>query len=197
MAVALTADEVGQIVSYIAPGFAARRAYAGRFPHPDPSEMTLLVSSVVLSLPIVALAVTLGPAFGIDEADPTDLAYVTLLLGIAVLGGYAFAAVRALPRTRAALAKIGLAYQPEGSVWAQALLGLPADAVVTVEFTDGRKLSGTPSMGPALAGSEPMQLCLTHPAWWDPHRQSWVAEGAGGAVIVPLDQIHSVTVGGS
>jgi hypothetical protein len=194
VAAALTADEVGQLVTFIAPGFVARLAYSGRFPRKEPQEFTALVSSVVLSLPLVALTKAVAGPIGIDETEVTDVAYVALLLGLSAMIGYLVAAIRGWPRARYVLAGIGLAYQPESSIYAQTMLALPADAVVTIEFTDGRKLSGTPRLGPGLATEDIAEIVLTHPAWWDPVASTWVEEGAGGAVIAPIERVQTVTL---
>jgi Family of unknown function (DUF6338) len=191
---ALTAEEVGQLVTFIAPGFFARLIYTGRFPRREPQEFALLISSVVFSLPLVALTNAVAPLLGIDDTNVTDLPYVLLLLTLAMLAGYLAATVRGWPRARELLARIGLVYQPESSIYAQTLLALPEDAVVTVEFNDGRKLSGTPRLGPGLATEDIAELYLTHPSWWDPTRAEWVESGAGGGVIVPLENVHSVTL---
>jgi hypothetical protein len=111
-----------------------------------------------------------------------------------MLSGYVVAALRAQRWIRAALARAGLVYQPETSIYAQTMLALPPEGVVTVEFTDGRRLSGTPRVGPGLSGEDVAELYLTNPAWWDPAEARWVEEGAGGGVIVPLERVHTVTL---
>src|SRR6266496_2183899 len=183
---ALTAEQVAQVVTFLAPGFAARLVYTARFRQREPGEFTILVLSVVASLPLVAVTNAVARRVGIAHTTVTALPYVALLLGVSVLVGYLVALLRGWPMTRNILGRLGLAYQPEESIYAQTMLALPPGAAVTIEFTDGRKLSGTPRIGPGLAGEEIEALCLTHPAWWDPASQRWREDGAGGAVIVPL-----------
>ena len=194
MAQALTAEQVAQVVTFIAPGFFARVSYTSRFPRREPQQAALLIISVVLSLPLVALTNAVARPLRIDPTKVTSLPYVLLLLGVSMLAGYLTAASRAWRLCRAALAFLGLVYQPEGSLYAQTLLALPPEAVITVEFTDGRKISGTPRIGPGLAGDGIAELYLTHPAWWDPVRAQWAEQDAGGGVIVPLENVHSLTL---
>lgn len=194
MADVLTADQVAQVVSFIAPGFVARIAYAGRFQRREPQQFSLLVSSVVLSLPLVAAATALARWLGVSYTKVTDLGYVLLLFGLSFAVGWSAALLRARRPVRQVLARLGLSYQPEGSIYAQTLLALPPEAVVTVECSDGRKISGTPRIGPGPADGGIAELYLTNPAWWDRARGRWVTEGAGGAVIVPLANVHSVTL---
>jgi Family of unknown function (DUF6338) len=147
----------------------------------------------VLSLPIVALANEVSSLVGIRR-DVSTLAYVALLLGLAVLVGYVAGAFRSSALFRSYARRFGFSYQPDASIYAQTLLGLPPDAAVTVAFKDGRKLSGTPKAGPGLASDGIAELYLTHPAWWDDSAHQWEEQGAGAAVIVPLAEIHSVTL---
>jgi hypothetical protein len=189
---ALTAEQVAQVVSYIAPGFIAWKAYAARVPQPEPSEFALLVRSVVLSLPIVAITNALARALDVDTKRVTTLSYVLLLLVVAAVLGTAVGALRMSARTRSVLGFLRLPYQPESSVYSY-LLRLPPTAVVTVQLKDGSKVSGTPAAGPDVTGTTG-ELMLTNPAWWDSNAELWQTEGAGGAVIVALEQIRTVTL---
>lgn len=192
MADIVSAVEVGRIVSYIAPGFVARAAYAARFARPEASQFATLVSSVVLSLPLVALANGLADLVNLDRSV-AELGYVALLLSVSVLAGYLYGAARGSAGVRSAMRMLRLAYQPDASIYAQTLLALPPDAPVTVAFKDGRKLSGTPKLGPGRDTDGVTELYLTHPAWW--HESSgWIEKGAGGAVIVPLSEIQTLTL---
>jgi len=138
--VALTADQVGQVVTYVAPGFVALLGYRARFPRPDRPPGEVLIVSAVLSLPLVAIASLLP-----GNQRPTQLGYVALLvLGSGALG-YLVAWLRGTEWARSGLARV-LDYrqEPEGSIYAQTLKKLPPDSPVTVEFKDGRLVSGTP-----------------------------------------------------
>jgi hypothetical protein len=194
VAEAFTAQQVGQVVAFVAPGFFARLSYNARFPSKSPEEFTLIVTAVVVSLPLVAITNALCKPLGISIQNVLTLPYVSLLIGLSVVAGYLAATIRAARGVRLLLSRFGLAYQPEGSVYAQTMLALRPSATVTVELLDGRRLSGTPRIGPGSTEDSVDELYITHPAWWDATARTWTDEGAGGGVIVPLGQVRCVTL---
>lgn len=192
MSATVSAEQVAQIVSFVAPGFFARAAYSLRFPHNKLDEFTAVVASVVVSLPLVAIANVAARKLGIP-LSPTDIKYLCVLIGGSLLIGYVAGWLRNLPSVRRSLSRI-LPYQPDPSNYARMLLALPSSAVVTVEFTDGRRVSGTPVAGPGVAEDKISDLVLTHPAWLDLRSGQWTEDGTGGAIIIPLSQVHNVTL---
>jgi hypothetical protein len=189
---ALTIEQIAQLIAFVAPGFIARRVFAARYPHREPAQFTQVVSAVVFSLPIVALTNVVARWLGMDPGKVTRLPYVLLLIGLAAVTGYLIAGLWSSSRFRRLFGRLGLAYQPEDSIYA-VLLRLPPEAVVTVQLTDGSKLSGTPAAGPGRSdgGNE---LMITHPAWWNAATGGWTEDGAGGAVIVSLGQVRTITL---
>lgn len=187
----LTAEEVGNVVQYVAPGYFARVAYQARYPQADVSTLNVVVWSVAASLPLVALGNRLADELSIDHV-PTHWEYVAALLVPAVLLGYLAAALRSLGWVRRALGAIGLHHQPDGSLYALTMLQLPAAAPVTLELQDGRILSGTPRAGPSYAEDDVDELVLTNPAW-RVQDGSWSVAGAGKAMLVPLREVKSIT----
>jgi hypothetical protein len=193
MADVLTAEQVGQVLIYVAPGYFARSAYTARFPCPDQPHFNVLVTSVATSLPLVAAAHGLGELLDIP-AQPTSLGYVALLLGLSMLVGYCFAALREPQWVRKRLAGIGITSQPEALLTTQVLKPL-SDRFVTVNFKDGRKLSGVPKAGPVLPDDGINEFYLTYPAWWDDEQNDFVETGEDeAAVLVWIDNIHNITV---
>jgi hypothetical protein len=185
--VALTANEVAQVVTYVAPGFFARLGYRARFPSTDRPAGEVLIISAVLSLPLVALASWLPGA-----QKPTQLGYVlVLLLGSAVLG-YLAAWLRGSRLGKRLLAWLfDYRIQPEGSIYAQTLKKLPPTSPVTVELKDGRRVSGTPRLGPENKDDGINELYLTHPTALQ-DGTTWVAVGAG--IIVRLDEVANIVL---
>jgi hypothetical protein len=92
--VVLSADDVGHVVQYLAPGFFARVAYEARFPQRERSSLSVLVWSVAASLPLVALGTALANLLGI-RTDPTYWLFVVTLLVPSVAAGYIVACLRA------------------------------------------------------------------------------------------------------
>jgi hypothetical protein len=193
MADVLTAEQVGQVLTYIAPGYFARSAYTARFPRPDPPHFNVLLTSIATSLPLVAGAHALAELLNI-VAGPTHVAYVALLLGLSMVVGYCFAALREPQSVRKLLAAAGITSQPEALLTTQVLKPL-TDRYVTVHFKDGRKLSGVPKAGPVLPNDGINEFYLTYPAWWDEDQEEFVETGEGeAAVLVWIDSIHNITV---
>lgn len=187
----LSADDVGRVLLYIAPGFFARCAYEARFPQRDHPPLEMLIWSVAASFPLVALANVLADELQIVRAVG-DLPYVLLLLGTALVVGYLTAIARTFRWLRTAFGKLGLRHQPEGSIYAQTLLAASKHNVVTVEFINGKKLSGTPRAGPSLADEGIEELYLTHPAWKT--SDAWEKAGAGEGIIVRLQEVRTITL---
>lgn len=193
MADVLTAEQVGQVLTYIAPGVFARSAYTARFPCQDQPQFNVLVTSVATSLPLVAAARGVAALTGVT-ARPTEVGYVALLLSLSMLIGYCVAWLREPRWVRRLLAGLGITSQPEALLTTQVLKPL-SDRYVTVNFKDGRKLSGVPKAGPVLPDDGIKELYLTYPAWWDDDLEDFVETAEGeAAVLVWIEGIHNITV---
>jgi hypothetical protein len=183
----LNAAQVGDVVTYVAPGFLAQLGYRMRFPAQERSAGHTLIISVVLSLPLVAAADALIEGSHVA----TRLGYaLALTVGSFVLG-YALACIRAHPWVKSILGWLQYRSPPEGSIYAQTLKHMSAAAPVTVEFKDGRRLNGTPRSGPEFKDDGISELYLTHPEARTDGGE-WVPVGAG--VIVPLSEISNIVL---
>jgi len=146
MTVPLTAEQVGQVVTFIAPGYLARSTFGASFPRPETPDYATLISSVVLSLPLVAIADALVHPLGLQSTTPTDLAYVALLLMLSVILGYGLGVLRSTYIGRMLAGRAGFESQADRSIYAQTILSLPPEAAVTrperwqksLRFTSGR-----------------------------------------------------------
>lgn len=186
--VVLDANAVGQVVTYVAPGFLAYLGYRTRYPGADRPAGEVLIISVVISLPLVALVQAALPG----AQKPTQLGYVALLLALGGLVGYGASLLRGRRRTKKALAKLGYRLQPEGTIYAQTLKHMSDDAPVTIELKDGRRISGCPTAGPQTKDDGVNELYLTFPEALDDDG-AWQSVG-GPAVIVPLAEISSIVL---
>jgi hypothetical protein len=186
--VVVDAAAVGQVVTYVAPGFLARLGYRARYPGPDQPAGEVLIVSVVLSLPLVALVTALMPG----EQTATQLGYVALLLGLALAVGYAAALIRGRPKVKDVLAKAGYTLDPEGTIYAQTLKHLSESATVTVELKDGRRISGCPRSGPQSKDDGVNELYLVYAEALDENGE-WQSLG-GPAAIIPLSEVASVVL---
>jgi len=183
----LDATQVGDVVTYIAPGFFAQLGYRARYPTGDTSPGEQLIVSVVLSLPLVALVNAL-----INGAhDPMDVGYVLALTAGSFVLGYVMAVLRGLDRVKAVLAFFGYRIQPEGSIYSQVLKRVSPEAAVVVELKTGLKLSGTPRIGPEHDGDGIHELYLTHPEA-NVDGDDWTPVGAG--LIVPVAEVLHISL---
>lgn len=184
--IVVNAAAVGQVVTYVASGFLARAGYRWRFPGRDKPPGEVLLVSVVLSLPLVAL-------FGIwpGEQLASQAEYVASLLLTSLALGYGAARLRDCSRVRGLLERGGHYGQPEESLWAQTLGCLSEDALVTVELKNGKRVAGVPRQMPLTKDDVVQELYLIAPQ----ARGSdggWVAMGAG--LVIPLTEVLHVSL---
>jgi hypothetical protein len=183
----LDANQVGEVITYVAPGFLAQLGYRARYPTPEPSAGQVLIISVVLSLPLVAVA----DAAIHGSHKPSRLLYILALTAGSFLLGYIAALVRGLNPVRGLLALVGYHTQPEGSMYAQTLKHMSAAAPVLIEIKDGRRVRGTPRRGPGHKDDGINELYLTHPES-SGQDGKWYSVGAG--IILPLDEISTIVL---
>lgn len=183
----LDAAQVGEVIAYVAPGFLAQLGYRTRYPAPERSTGQVVVVSVVLSLPLVALA---NAAIS-GSHKPTQVVYVLALTGGSFIVGYVAAIARGWRGVKALLGRFGHLLAPEGSIYAQTLKHMSKAAPVLIEFKDGRRVSGTPCIGPESKDDGINELYLTHPTAEGEDGQ-WHDVGAG--LIVPLSELSSIVL---
>jgi hypothetical protein len=187
--IALDANAVGQVITYVAPGYLAYFGYRLRYPGPDRPAGEVLIISVVISLPLVALVSAVLPG----SQKPTQLGYVALLLTVGLIGGYVAALARRRPRMKRFLAWLGYRMEPEGSIYSQTLAHMSDEATVLVEFKDGRRVTGCPRNGPQHKDDGINELYLVYPQALDDDGQPVPIKGAG--LIVPLSEVSNIVLG--
>lgn len=186
--IVLNANAVGEVISYVAPGFLFYRGYRLHYPAPDRPAGEVLIISVVASLPLVALVNLLPGA-----QKPTQVLYVALLLALALTVGYLSALARGTPWAKDRLSNLRYRTVPEGSIYAQTLYHLPKDAPVTVEFKDGRRVSGCARNGPQHKDDGINELYVVYPEAFDEDSDKFVGIGGEG-IIVPLAEVANIVL---
>lgn len=187
--IALNVNAVGQVITYVAPGYLVYFGYRLRYPGPDRPAGELLIISVAISLPLVALVTAALPG----AQKSTQLGYVALLLGLALILGFLTALARGRARVKWALGKLGYRMEPEGSIYAQTLYHMSEEATVLVELKDGRQVSGCPRNGPQHKDDASNELYLVYPEVLGDDGVSQPIPGGGG-VIVPLSEVASIVL---
>lgn len=186
--VVLDANAVGQVVTYVAPGFLAQVGYRARYPGPDRPAGQVLIISVVLSLPLVAVVTAMLSG----EQRATQVGYVMLLLGAALVLGYGASLLRGLPPTKRLLGTLGYRLEPEGTIYAQTLKHMSPEGAVVIELKDGRRVWGCPRNGPQSKDDGVNELYLVYPeALGDDGK--WKTIGAPG-IIVPLSEVSHIVL---
>ena len=187
--IALDANAVGQVITYVAPGYLAYFGYRLRYPGPDRPAGEVLIISVVISLPLVALVSAVLPG----AQKPTQLGYVAVLLAVGLIGGYVAALGRGRPRMKRFLAWLGYRMEPEGSIYSQTLAHMSDEGTVLLEFKDGRRVTGCPRNGPQHKDDGINELYLVYPQALGDDGQPVPINGAG--LIVPLSEISNIVLG--
>jgi hypothetical protein len=187
--IALDANAVGQVITYVAPGYLAYFGYRLRYPGPDRPAGEVLIIAVVTSLPLVALVSAVLPG----AQTPTQVGYVALLLAVGLIGGYVVALGRGRPRPKRLLAWLGYRMEPEGSIYSQTLAHMSDEGTVLVEFKDGRRVTGCPRNGPQHKDDGINELYVVYPQALDDDGQPVAINGAG--LIIPLSEVSNIVLG--
>lgn len=189
--VVLDGDAVGQVVTYVAPGFVALLGYRARYPRPDRPASETLIISVAASLPLVALVGALLPG----QQQATQLGYVALLLATGFLAGYCAAALRGTQWAKQFLATaFDFRLEPNGSIYSQTLAHMSAQATVLIELKDGRQVSGCPRNGPQSEGDGINELYLLYPEVPDLEDATSTPIPGTEGIIVPISEISYIAL---
>jgi hypothetical protein len=193
MADVISAQDVPRLLTLVAPGFFARTAYGWVLPRKESGELPTLLTSVALSLPVVAVANAVARRVGI-RADASHLAYVALLLGLAVLAGYGAARLRCTTAVRKALLGLGHRSDPTPSVIARTVMEMSdTKAQVTITFKDSaRALAGTPRFATEDPDAGEQQLYVDHFRWWSASENGWGQKVDRGGVLVRLSEVRTI-----
>jgi hypothetical protein len=186
--VAIDANAVGQLITYVAPGFLARLGYRTRYPGPDKPPGEVLIVSVVASLPLVTVVRAALPG----THAPTQPGYIALLLVLGWVLGYGAAYLRGRRQTKELLVKLGYRIQPAGSIYAQTLSEMAAEETVVVVLKDGRRVWGCPRNGPQHKEDGIAELYLAYPRERANNEPDTEWESAGAGVIVPLAEVSTI-----
>jgi hypothetical protein len=186
--IVLNANAVGDVVTYVAPGFLAYTGYRLRYPGASRAPGEVLIISVVASLPLVALVMALLPG----AQTSSQLGYVAVLLTLALVVGYLGALVRGTRLAKGLLGLLGYRMEAEGSIYSQTLSHLPADAPVLVELKDGRRITGCPRNGPQHKDDGINELYIVYPMVRDDAGKHVDIGGEG--IIIPLAEVSNIVL---
>jgi hypothetical protein len=187
--IVINADTIGQILTYIAPGYLVYLGYRLRYPGPHRPGSEVFIIAIAGSLPLVALADQLRIAH-----EASDLRYVAILLGGALLLGYLTALLRGRRRVKGVLGFFGYRHEPESSIYAQTLSQMSDEGLIQVELQDGRRIIGAPRNGPQYKDDGINELYLVYPEVVGDDNTSTPIPGGPG-IIVPLSEVANIVLG--
>lgn len=190
----ITASEVGTLITYVAPGFLMQLGYRAKFPAPERSAGTVLIISLVLSLPLVAIADAVTKLLHIsDRPLAVGFALVVTLGAFAI--GYLIALIREATWIRKALAFCDYWSQPESSIYAQTLYKIGGAAQVEVRTIDGQHMRGVPTIAPLAQGDGIEELYLSR-VKLPPEKEGeeWVEDPNWKSVLLPLSQVSLIAL---
>lgn len=171
-------DEAAATLRVVIPGFLALRVIYWRGLRTQRTDLELVLWSLVLSMPIYAIAAWLRA-----EDDLWTLAWAA---GVAIIGGLLVAeAWRAVVRWRPEYRDYMVA-----TAW-DAVLARPGGGWVEVRTTDGVTYQGWVRVAADSAQASELDLYLWEPAYVDDERGLTPVDGAEG-VLIPRSSITSV-----
>jgi hypothetical protein len=186
----VTPQDVGNLLTLVAPGFFTYAAYAYRYPRRALSDLPMLVTSVALSLPVVALARSIAPRLHIGTSSGTHLAYAVLLVALGLAAGTLAGWLRAWGVTQRALEALGFFNDPAPDVASKVFSTFRGGAgLVTVTLKDGPKLAGAPLWYTTDPEADRREVFLVKPRVWDDENQSWGDRDPDGGALVALDDV--------
>lgn len=186
-----SADDVGNILIYVVPGFFARLGYLARFPGRPQDPSYAFIVSVALSVPLVALTSAAADHLGLST-EATNAGFASLLVVVGLLAGYLAALTRSLGWVRRLLRRGKIRFDPEATVYEQTLLELESSPV-SVSLKDGRTVSGQPILGPGYEEpGSPRELYLVDIEWRDDKTGDWT--DGSKALIVNLDEVVMISM---
>lgn len=193
-AAVVSLQDVANIVSFVAPGYFAIQVYSLIYAKKDRDFPRLVIESVIFSLPLVTLSNIMWEKL-LQQPPVTSLniAYATLLLGIAVLSG----ALATLLRKKWPLKDLALLFgigSPSGDFVKTQLERIdvndPNNSSVTVSLKNGSIFSGTADRISRYSHDGPLYYCFSNLAWFNSETDKW--EEQGGGIIVERNEIDYI-----
>ena len=147
----VTLENVANIITFVAPGYFAAKAYGVLYAKAEKDLSRVLVESVLFSLPIIGMYELLWSG---EPPNVTSAKYAVPLLIFSVVIGLAFAYLRKTPPVRKLALGMNLPGPHEDFIQTQ-FRKLESNEPVTVTLRDGSVFSGTPQGGSIYRTNQP------------------------------------------
>jgi Family of unknown function (DUF6338) len=189
---AITAQDAARLLTLVAPGYFAYKGYTYVHPQRERGELPTLVTSVALSLPLVAAAQALADLVHLSTS-PSTVQFAALLLVGSVATGYLAARLRTTGVVQTLFETLGHHSDPAPTVLVRTVQRMgEKHAQITVTFKDGRVLAGTPRFATDDVDTFDRELYLDHTRWWRRMEGGWTDPRTHGGVLVRLSEVQSI-----
>jgi hypothetical protein len=183
MDASISLQDVANVITFVVPGYFAIQLYVIRYAKRERDFSKLLVESIMVSLPLVALTNVLWEKV-LDRAavDSLNTEYALLLLAVSVVAGGLFAFLRTRQPLRGLAQRLGLGSPEEDFVKEQFARLNPGDAAVTVVLKNGDTFSGTPARASRHSQNGRRYYYFSNLVWFNAKTSEW-SERKGGIII--------------
>ena len=186
----ITLDNVASIVTFIAPGYFALKAYSLVYSKGEREFSQQLVVSAVCSLPIVSAYNFLWHSIFHGRLAPTPSAgYALPLVCLSIAAGLLIAYARRMPLVRTLARRLHLPAPEEDFIRLQ-FSKLRKGEAVAVTLKNDEIFSGTPQGGSTFKGDEPHHYYFSNIAWFDEKAQKW--NERPGSLIIDLNEVSYI-----
>jgi hypothetical protein len=186
----ITLQDAANIALFVAPGYVAIWTYSAIFAKRDKNFSRLLIESVAISLPLVAIVNWLWWMFSNHVPASTDIIYVLSLFTFSFMVSAIFAKLRVLPPIRPVMNWIGFGMPDEDFIRSRFTELKKTNSSVTVTLKSGEVFSGTPSKGSIFSVGSPREYYFNNLAWFDNKEDTW--QERDGGLIINLDAVNFI-----
>jgi hypothetical protein len=187
---AVSLQDIANIVTFIAPGYFAITIYAIKYAKSERSISRLVIESMVWSLFFVAINNYIWEKL-LNHSPATSLnkEYILILLTVAVIAGFVAAELRLRWPIKQIASRLGVDSPHEDFVKTH-FIGLQSGDFVSVKLKSGTAFSGRPTSGSIYTKDGPRKYCFEDIAWYDDDKHSW--EETDNTIMVDLREIEYI-----
>jgi hypothetical protein len=186
----VTLESVANIVTFVAPGYFAARAYGVLYAKADKELSRVLVESVLFSLPIIGAYDYLYDLVWPGNLPSTTTAkYALPLVIVSILVGFLFAYLRRTAPVRKLATQLNLPGPHEDFVQTQ-FRKLESNEPVTVTLRDESVFSGTPQGGSVYRNGQPRHYFFNNVAWYNKEKNEW--EEREGSIMLDISDVSYI-----
>jgi hypothetical protein len=191
MDVAISLQDVANIITFIVPGYFALQVYATIYTKKPREFPNLLIESVVFSVPLVAIANLIWTdVFDLATIDSPNVRYITLLIGLSIVAGLLATYLREHWPVKHIAARYGFDSPNEDFIKSQFARLDAQNNAVTVTLKDGSVFSGTPNRMSRHSHDSRQYYYFTDIARYDKKGDIWQEQPGG--VIVERDEVQYI-----